>query len=52
MLTFGEKVKFDAHGVVDGNNGPRFEYKSRKHRAEFMNSRRTLSAIPADVPSK
>ena len=48
----GNRLKLDAHGVVDGNNGPRFEYKSRKHRAELVNGRRIVTVqqhIPAPV---
>jgi hypothetical protein len=41
-----------AHGIVDRNDGPRFEHKSRKHRAELVNGRRIVTVqqhIPAPV---
>ena len=48
----GNRFEFDANGIVDGNNGSRFEDKSRKHRAKLVNGRRIVAVqqhIPAPV---
>jgi hypothetical protein len=38
-----DRFKLNAYGIVDGNNGPRFEDKGRKHRAKLVNGCRIVA---------
>ena len=46
----GNRFEFDSDSVIDGNDGPCLEYKSRKHRAEFVNGRRIV-AVQQHIPT-
>jgi hypothetical protein len=46
----GNRLEFDSDSVIDGNDGPCLEYKSRKHRAEFVNGRRIV-AVQQHIPT-
>jgi hypothetical protein len=39
----GNRFEFDPDGFLDWNNGSCLEYKSRKHRAKLVNSRRIVA---------
>src|SRR5947207_10210489 len=46
----GNRLEFDPDSVLDGNHGPRLEYKRRPGRANLVNGRRIL-AVHQHVPT-
>src|SRR5438309_1986373 len=44
----GNRFEFDSDGVIDWNNGPCLEHKSREHRTELVNCRR-VSAVQQHI---
>src|SRR5207249_2202006 len=49
----GDHLEFAADGFLDRNDGPRLEYESRKHRAEFVNGQRVVTVhqhVPTPLP--